>query len=60
MAGEIQVFNQNNLYYIDFNIFGDAESESAIIYHVLPIWELKLGPKRGGEIQRYRQSFRSK
>ena len=31
--------------YIDSNIFEDAGSESAIIFHVRPIWSLKLGPK---------------
>ena len=32
--------------YVDFNIFGDAKSESPIIFHIRPIEGLKLGPKR--------------
>ena len=43
---KFEVFDRNNLY-IDFNIFGDAESESAIIFHVRPIRGLKWAPKGG-------------
>ena len=43
--------------YIDFNIFGDAESESAIIFHVRPIWGLKLGPKRGVKFKVFDKVF---
>ena len=43
---KFKVFDRNNSY-IDFNIFEDAESESAIIFHVRPIWGLNLAPKRG-------------
>ena len=43
---KFKVFDWNNSY-IDFNIFGDAESEPAIIFHVQPMWGLKLGPKWG-------------
>ena len=32
---------------IKFNIFGDAESKSAIIFHVRTTWEPKLAPKNG-------------
>jgi len=47
-----RVFDRNNSY-IDFNIFGAAESESAIIFHVRPIWGAKIGPQKGGEIQSF-------
>ena len=46
---KFKVFDRNNSY-IDFNIFGDAESESAIIFHVRPIWMQNKAPK-GGKIE---------
>jgi len=52
---KIKVFDRNNSY-IDFNIFGDAESESAIIFHVQPIWGLKWGPKKGVKFKVFDQN----
>ena len=52
-----KVFDRNNSY-IDFNIFGAAESESAIIFHVRPpSGGLKLGPKRGVKFKVFDKVF---
>ena len=42
---------------VDFNIFGDAESESAIIFHVRPIGGLKLDPKKGVKFKVFNKVF---
>ena len=53
---EFKVYDRNNSY-IDFNIFGDAESESAVIFHVRHIWGLKLSPKRGVKFKVFDKDF---
>ena len=43
---KFKVFDWNNSY-INFNIFGDAESKSTIIFYVRTTWRPKMGPKNG-------------
>ena len=44
------MFDWNNYSYISFNIFEDAEFESAIVFHVRLIWVQNEAPK-GGKIK---------